>query len=215
MTTNKTPPGWQPENERDDLVEGQVPKEPFSLFEQWFGTAIAAKMHEPSAMTLATANAQGRPSARVVLLKGYSAKGFDFYTNYKSHKGHDLEENPFAALALWWDKLERQIRIEGRVERMTAADSDAYFASRPRGGQLGAAASHQSQPIADRAALEAQMQATEERFAGTQVARPGEWGGYRLIPENIEFWQGRRSRLHDRLLYSRSANGWRIQRLQP
>ncbi|MDX1498119.1 MAG: pyridoxamine 5'-phosphate oxidase [Salinisphaeraceae bacterium] len=215
MSTRATPPGWQPENERDDLVEGKVPAEPFSLFEQWFETAIAAEMHEPSAMTLATANAQGRPSARIVLLKGYSPKGFDFYTNYKSHKGNDLAENPFAALVLWWDKLERQIRIEGRVERLPAADSDAYFASRPRGGQLGAAASHQSQPVADRETLEAQMQTTQERFANTDVSRPGEWGGYRLIAERIEFWQGRRNRLHDRLLYQADGDSWQIQRLQP
>lgn len=210
-----TTPGWQPENERADLLEGNVPGDPLPLFERWFQAAMAAEMREPSAMTLATADARGRPSARVVLLKGYSPQGFDFYTNYNSHKGHDLAENPHAALVMWWDKLERQIRIEGRVERLDARVSDDYFATRPRGGQLGAAASHQSQPIADRQALEEQMQAAEERFTDRDVERPDEWGGYRLVPDRIEFWQGRRSRLHDRLLYRREGKVWTIQRLQP
>lgn len=210
-----TTPGWQPENEREDLIETQVPAEPIRLFSRWFDAAVAAEMREPSAMTLATADAEGRPSARIVLLKAYSDLGFDFYSNYQSHKGQDLAVNPQAALVLWWDKLERQIRIEGRVEKLDTASSDAYFASRPRGGQLGAAASHQSQPIADRQALETQMQAAESRFADGEVERPMEWGGYRLVADTIEFWQGRRNRLHDRLVYSRRPDGWTIQRLQP
>lgn len=215
MSTSSTTPGWQPENERDDLIEERMPAEPMSLFGQWFQAAVAAEMREPSAMTLATADAAGRPSARIVLLKRYSTQGFDFYTNYNSHKGHDLAENPYAALVLWWDKLERQIRIEGRVTKLDAADSDEYFHKRPRGGQLGAAASHQSQPIANRAALEAQMAEITARFEGGEVARPDEWGGYRLVAKNIEFWQGRRNRLHDRLVYSREGDGWTLQRLQP
>ncbi len=210
-----TTTGWQPQNERDDLIEGSLPDEPMALFDHWFKAAVTAEMIEPSAMTLATADKAGRPSARIVLLKDYSAQGFDFYTNYQSHKGHDLAANPYAALVLWWDKLERQIRIEGRVTQLDAANADAYFHRRPRGGQLGAAASHQSQPIADRAALEAQMQAAEARFENRDVERPDEWGGYRMTADSIEFWQGRRNRLHDRIVYTRSADHWAIQRLQP
>jgi pyridoxamine 5'-phosphate oxidase len=212
--TNTTT-GWQPQNERDDLAEDRVPSEPLALFKHWFEAAVAADMIEPSAMTLATADAQGRPSARIVLLKGYSEEGFDFYTNYNSHKGCDLAENAHAALVFWWDKLERQIRIEGRVKKLDPAHAEAYFHKRPRGGQLGAAASHQSQPIASRAALEAQMQACETRFENQDVARPDEWGGYRLSAACMEFWQGRRNRLHDRIEYTRQADGWIVQRLQP
>lgn len=215
MSNTTTTPGWQPQNERDDLIEECIPNEPLPLFQKWFDAAVAAEMIEPSAMTLATADAKGRPSARIVLLKGYSDQGFDFYTNYNSHKGQDLAANDYAALVMWWDKLERQVRIEGRVEKLDASHGEAYFRQRPRGGQLGAAASHQSQPIDDRATLEAQMQACEASFANRDVERPEEWGGYRLKADTIEFWQGRRNRLHDRIEYSRRTNGWIAQRLQP
>lgn len=209
-------PGWQPQNERQDLTEALAPDDPLALFEDWFETANSAGLREPTAMTLSTADAAGRPSSRTVLLKGYSESGFVFFTNYLSRKGTEMAANPHASLLFWWDVLERQIRIEGRIEKISAEDSDVYFASRDVGSRLGAWASHQSSPIATREALDQQMQQVKERF-GDEVPRPPHWGGYRVIPEVIEFWQGRRNRLHDRLCYTRTgtATDWTRQRLQP
>ena len=209
-----TAPGWQPQNERQDLTETQAPANPFELFEDWFNTAKTADLIESTAMSLATADGSSRPSSRTVLLKAYDEQGFVFYTNYQSRKGTELAANPHAALLFWWDKLERQIRIEGRIEKISDADSDAYFASRDIGSRLGAWASNQSRDIAGREALDQQMVDVQARF-GEDVPRPPHWGGYRVIPELIEFWQGRRNRLHDRLSYTRSGDTWLRSRLQP
>jgi pyridoxamine 5'-phosphate oxidase len=166
-------------------------------------------------VALATADASGKPSVRMVLLRGVDERGFVFHTNYESRKARELDENPRAALCVHWHSLEEQIRIEGRVERLGADESDVYFASRPRGSQLGAWASRQSAPLASRETLEEEYRATERRFEGSSVPRPPFWGGYRLIPDRIEFWFGRPDRLHDRLLYVRDGSGWRIERLYP
>jgi pyridoxamine 5'-phosphate oxidase len=166
-------------------------------------------------MMLATADAQGRPSARVVLLKAFDEKGFVFFTNYHSRKSRELEENPQAMLVFWWEELARQIRIEGQVSRVAADESDAYFQSRPRGSQLGAWASPQSEVIASRRLLEDRLSEVERRYGDGPIDRPPHWGGFRLAPESFEFWQGGNFRLHDRFLYSRQANGWRLDRLGP
>ncbi len=197
------------------LSEADLADDPFVQFGRWFDQALAAELPEPNAMTLASASTDGRPSARVVLLKGVDARGFCFYTNYAGRKAREIETNPHAALVFFWPQLERQIRIEGRVERVAAAESDAYFASRPRGSQIGALASPQSQPIAGREALEAQYAVLEAQYAGRDVLRPDGWGGYRVAPEVVEFWQGRPSRLHDRLRYRRDGEAWVIERLAP
>jgi len=166
-------------------------------------------------VALATADARGRPSARMVLLRGADHRGFSFFTNYNSRKGRELDENPHAALCFHWVALDEQIRIEGHVERLPDDESDAYFASRPRGSQLGAWASDQSQPLSSREALEETYRATERRFEGAAVQRPPFWGGFRLVPSRIEFWYGRPDRLHDRVLYTRDGEQWRIERLNP
>ena len=166
-------------------------------------------------VALATADASGKPSVRMVLLRGVDERGFVFHTNYDSRKAQELDENPRAALCVHWHSLEEQIRIEGRVERLGDGESDTYFASRPRGSQLGAWASKQSMPLASRETLEEEYRATERRFDGQVVPRPPFWGGYRLIPDRIEFWFGRPDRLHDRLLYVREEEGWKIERLYP
>ncbi len=198
------------------LSEADLAPDPFAQFQAWFDTALAAGLPEPNAMTLATATPDGRPSARMVLIKGVDSRGFVFYTNYESRKGRELEANPWAALVFYWPELERQIRIEGRVERVAAEESDAYFASRPLGSRLGAWASPQSQVIPGRDVLEARLRDLEARFASGDVPRPPHWGGYRVVPEAVEFWQGRPSRLHDRLRYTRQADGrWAIERLAP
>lgn len=166
-------------------------------------------------MTLATATRDGHPSARMVLLKGFDARGFVFYTNYESRKGGELEQNPQAALVFFWVELERQVRVEGRVERAAPAESDAYFASRPLGSQIGAWASAQSRVIAGREPLERRTAELEDEYAGREVPRPSQWGGYRVVPHVIEFWQGRPSRLHDRLRYRQKDGGWIVERLSP
>jgi pyridoxamine 5'-phosphate oxidase len=170
---------------------------------------------EPNAMTLATVDAAGQPAARTVLLKAIDPRGLTFYTNLDSRKARELAANPKAALLFWWPPHARQVRFEGTIEAVDEAEADAYFATRPRGSQLGAWASAQSSVIADRAALEAAEQEIAERFAGGPVPRPPFWGGYRLTPERVEFWQGRTNRLHDRLRYTRLADGWQIERLAP
>ncbi len=187
--------------ERGVLDETSVAADPVVQFRTWLDEAFAAGVSEPNAMTVATVDAAGRPSARVVLLRGYDERGFVFFTNYESRKGRELSGRPEAALLFFWPSLERQIRIEGSVVLLAPADSDAYFSERPRGHRLSAWASPQSRVVASRAALEQRMQAAEQRFEGHEVERPPYWGGYRVIPRSFEFWQGRRNRVHDRIVY--------------
>jgi len=202
---------------RDGLTEANAPAEPFELFTRWFEEALKTEQApvEANAMTLATVDAEGRPHCRVLLLKALDTQGFTFFTNYESAKGRQLDANPFAAMTFFWPTLERQVRIEGRVSKVSHAESDAYFQVRPLGSRLGAWASPQSRVIADRAELEGLLKATEQRFSDTQPDCPEHWGGYRLVPERIEFWQGRSSRLHDRLNYRRSDQAWLRERLAP
>ena len=197
------------------LLERRSPAEPLALFRRWLAAALASGTIEPTAMTLATVDARGRPRARMVLLKSAGASGFTFYTNLDSAKGRELSRRPEAALVLWWPALSRQIRIEGRVGRLPARDADAYWALRPREAQLGAWASPQSRVLASRAALDARLVQVTERFKGRAVPRPPHWGGFRLSARSIEFWQGRPGRLHDRLRYTRRAGRWRRERLAP
>jgi pyridoxamine 5'-phosphate oxidase len=196
--------------ERDDLLN-----DPIAQFRRWFDEAADAGVPLPNAMGLATADADGRPSVRHVLLRGVDERGFTFFTNQESRKGRQLAENPHAALVFLWKELDRQVEIDGRVEPTTDEESDAYFADRPRGAQLGAWASPQSAVIAGRDELMRGVSETEARFAGGNVTRPPLWGGYRVVPARIEFWQGHEHRLHDRFVYSRSDAGWRIDRLAP
>jgi pyridoxamine 5'-phosphate oxidase len=203
------------EYERGRLLEEHAPADPFALFSEWYLLALGAQIVEPNAMTLATATATGRPSARVVLLKSFDERGFVFFTNYLSRKGEELTANPFAALCFWWVALERQVRIEGRVEKLPVAESDAYFASRPLGSRLGALVSAQSQVISGRAALEERLAQLQTEYAAKEPERPAYWGGYLVVPQVFEFWQGGPHRLHDRLRYTRGTDGWLMERLSP
>ncbi|WP_293370036.1 pyridoxamine 5'-phosphate oxidase [Nevskia sp.] len=199
------------------LLEADVDQDPITQFRNWLDDAIKIGMIEPIAMTLATVDTDGRPSARVVLLKGLDRQGFAFYTNYQSRKAQALAAHPYAAATFWWDRLERSVRIEGAVEKLTAAESEAYFRSRPQGSQVGAITSCQSQVIASRAELDARLAENLARYATDPVPfDAAQWGGYRIRPDRIEFWQGRDNRSHDRLRYRRAADGgWTIERLEP
>jgi pyridoxamine 5'-phosphate oxidase len=197
------------------LHEAQVDADPVKQFRVWMEQAIHSGIHEPNAMTLATCTPDGKPSARIVLLKGFDQDGFTFFSNYESRKGKEMAANPFAALVIFWGELERQVRIEGRVETVSERESDEYHASRPRGSQLGAWTSWQSEVIAGREVLEKRLAEFTERFGERAVPRPPHWGGYRLAPETIEFWQGRPSRLHDRLRYRLVESKWVLERLSP
>lgn len=198
------------------LQEKALARNPFQQFKQWFAEAEAAKVTEPNAMTLATVSRDGRPAARTVLLKGFDGRGFVFYTNYESRKGRELADHPQATLLFAWIALERQVVVEGKVVRVDRDEADAYFHSRPRASQLAAWASPQSTVIAGRAVIEESFRVVEKKYEGREVPLPPHWGGFRLMPDTVEFWQGRRSRLHDRLRYRRDpGSDWTIERLAP
>lgn len=201
---------------KQGLREIDLDANPFKQFKTWFDQALNAQLPEPNAMTLATATIDGKPSARMVLLKDFSDRGFVFYTNYQSHKGQELTTNPQAALVFWWAQLERQVRIEGKVELVSPAESDEYFHSRPINSQLGAWVSNQSQVVNSREVLEQRQEELKIQYEQKTIPRPPHWGGFRVVPTEIEFWQGRPSRLHDRLVYRLQAdNNWLIERLSP
>ena len=198
------------------LSENDTKGDPINQFEQWFNEALAAKLHEPNAMTLATATTNGKPSARIVLLKGFNQNGFIFYTNYLSRKGKEITKNPQGAITFFWGELERQVRIEGTIEKLSKEDSERYFHSRPKGSQIGAVASPQSQEIEGREGLEKKWSELEAEYEGKEVPKPSFWGGYILNPQLVEFWQGRSSRLHDRILYKKvDKKSWKKVRLAP
>lgn len=204
------------EYEADGVRRADLHPDPIEQFSIWFSAAVSAALPDANAVTLATATADGKPSARVVLLKGFDQRGFVFFTNYRSRKGCELEANPQAAFAIYWVQLERQIRVGGRVEKTTRDESAAYFHSRPRGSQLGAWVSRQSETIDARRILEGRLAEMTERFAGGSIELPPHWGGYRLVPNEMEFWQGRANRLHDRFRYTRAKDdSWTIDRLAP
>lgn len=197
------------------LDESDVSHNPFDQFKGWFDDAINAEVNEPNAMMLATATPDGKPSARMVLLKGFDNEGLTFFTNYKSRKGTQLECNPYAALVFFWPELERQIRVEGKVYKVSGMESDEYFDTRPEGSKIGAWASPQSQVITDRVFLESLYADTEKKFEEREIPRPKNWGGFRLAPNLFEFWQGRPNRLHDRILYLKKDDVWGVERLAP
>ena len=204
--------------ERGQLDVYSTSADPFDLFKTWMDAALAQEgLVEPYAMSLSTVSAAARPSSRIVLLRGYDVHGFRFFTNYESRKGSELAANSAGAILFWWGVLQREIRIEGEIVKLSVEESDAYFAKRPRGHKLSAWASHQSTVVPDRATLEAEMAAADHRFPGDDVPRPPYWGGYRLVPSSFEFWQGRKSRVHDRLYFERRSNGanWALSRLSP
>ena len=192
-------------------------QDPFEQFRRWFADAEAAEVNDPNAMTVATADSDGRPSARILLLKDFDHQGFVFYTNTQSDKGRELEHNPFAALCFHWKSLRRQVRITGAVQPVTAEEADAYFQSRARGSRIGAWASQQSRPLADRETLMADVARVEKKYEGGEVPRPPHWSGFRLVPTRIEFWHDGEFRLHDRFIFSRPQSGadWSLQRLYP
>lgn len=196
------------------LNETDVDANPFNQFKKWWDEAIASQLEEPNAMTLATVNKSGKPTARIVLLKDVTDKGFVFFTNYNSHKAQDIQQQPYVALVFLWKELERQVRIEGCIQKTDAVTSDEYFASRPEKSKIGAWASPQSEVIENRDVLEENVKLITDKFNGN-IPRPENWGGYIVEPDCIEFWQGRRNRLHDRLVYKPSGNGWEIVRLAP
>jgi pyridoxamine 5'-phosphate oxidase len=197
------------------LLQQDVDQNPIMQFKKWFTDALEAQLYEPNVMTLATSDPYGKPSARIVLLKGFDEHGFNFYTNYDSKKGRELQENPQAALVFFWAELERQVRIEGMVSKLDPEVSEDYFHSRPKGSQIGAMASPQSEVIASRETLEQKVVELQQQYADTEVPRPEHWGGYLLEPQQIEFWQGRPSRLHDRICYTLVDGVWIINRLAP
>ena len=197
------------------LDEETVGDNPIAFFGKWFMEAQVAKVHEVNAMTLATVDAQNKPHARIVLLKGMDDKGFVFFTNYNSAKGNDLDANPHAALVFFWQELERQVRVEGVVEKVAPEESDVYFHSRPEGSRLGAWSSPQSQVVPHRDILDTNYNAFAEKFSGIEIPRPPHWGGYRVLPSRLEFWQGRSNRMHDRITFTSSGHGWKRDRLAP
>ena len=214
MSTDVT--NFRKEYRFDQLSEATAGADPWQLFEQWFRLAGASGIHEPNAMSLATATPDGRPSLRVVLLKGVDRGGFTFFTNYESRKGRELAVNPHAALLFWWEPIERQVRVEGRVDKLPAADSDEYYQSRPLGSRLGAWASEQSRVLPDRAVLDQRFADLQAEYSESSPDRPACWGGYRLVPDLFEFWQGGVNRLHDRLRYRRQDDThWHRERLSP
>ncbi len=200
----------------EKLSETDVKKNPIEQFDHWFDEALKSGIYEPNAMTLATASTDGKPAARIVLLKGFNQDGFVFYTNYLSRKGKELAKNPVVALVFFWPELERQVRIEGTIEKVSKETSEKYFQSRPKESQIGALASPQSQVIADRSLLEKNWKELEKTYADQEIPKPSFWGGYLVKPQVIEFWQGRSSRLHDRIVYRKAdKNNWKIVRLAP
>ncbi len=203
------------EYSREELSKEHVAQDPFVQFGRWMDEAIAAELPEPTAMSLSTADAKGRPSSRMVLLKGYDSAGFVFFTNYNSHKGRHLAENPFAALNFFWPELERQVRISGSVNKVSAEESDEYFKTRPFTSRVGAWASDQSEILESKMALAARAAKLLVKYASGNVPRPPHWGGYRVVADQIEFWQGRPSRLHDRIVYDLVSDEWKISRLSP
>lgn len=203
------------EYEAGELTEREMASDPLEMFGRWLQEAVDAGVTEPNAMTLATATAEGRPSARVVLLKEVNSEGFVFFTNYLSRKGRELLVNPHAALVFDWHEMERQVRIEGGVERLPAVASDAYFDARPENAKIGAWTSPQSKIVKDRSELDALLQAAEERFAQEEIHRPDHWGGFLIRPTVVEFWQGRPNRLHDRIACYKTEEGWSMHRLAP
>ncbi len=197
------------------LNEQDVAADPLEQFRRWFGEVVSAGVDMADAFALATVDGDGRPSVRMVLLKGLGQGGFEFFTNYDSRKAHELDANPRASMCFWWQAVARQVRVDGQVTRMTAAESDAYFATRPREANVGALASPQSRPLSDRAELERRVEQVRREWEGRDLVRPAGWGGYRLQPDAVELWQGRADRLHDRLLYVREGASWRLMRLAP